>query len=151
MFRFGIIATIIFFIDQLSKWLVVHFLEFDKIIAIMPSINLQLAFNKGAAFGFLANYSGWQRLFFIVLAILVSGSIIFWLKKLSKKNFWEGIALTNILGGALGNLFDRIRFGYVIDFIDVYYQNWHWYTFNIADSAICIGTFILMLTLLKKT
>ena len=150
MVNYGFIATSILLLDQLSKWLVVRYLSFDRIIAVMPCLDLQLAFNKGAAFGFLANASGWQRLFFIGLAIFVSVSIIVWLKKLEKKDFWEGVALAGILGGALGNLVDRIRLGVVIDFIDVYYQDWHWYTFNLADSAICISTVILILTVFKR-
>ena len=150
MLRWGLIASIILLIDQISKWLVVRFLELDAIIKIIPGLNFQLAINKGAAFGFLAHSSGWQRIFFIVLAIIVAVSIIWWLKKLDNKEFWEALALTSILGGAFGNLIDRLRFGYVIDFIDVYYQDWHWYTFNIADSAICVGTVILALTLFKR-
>lgn len=150
MFKCGIIAASILLLDQLSKWLVIRYLSFDRIIAVLPCLDLQLAFNKGAAFGFLANAAGWQRLFFISLAIFVSVSIIVWLKKLAKKDFWEGVALASILGGALGNLVDRIRLGVVIDFINVYYQDWHWYTFNLADSAICFGTVILLVTVFNK-
>ena len=152
MRRWLSLATVVFVIDQLSKWLILQTFVPGSSMPVIPGLNLQLAFNTGAAFGFLANSSGWQQLFFIGMAILVSISIIFWLKKLTKQEFLDGLALASILGGALGNLVDRIRFGYVIDFIDVYYNTaWHWYTFNLADAAICAGTALLMFTLLKQT
>ena len=150
MLRWGIIAVVILLIDQASKWLVLRHLDLEEAVQVMPGFNLQLAFNKGAAFGFLSQHSGWQRFLFVGLAIFVSISILVWLYRLNQKQFLDGLALSVILGGALGNLLDRIRFGQVIDFIDIYYQNWHWYTFNIADIAICIGAAILMLTLFVK-
>lgn len=150
MFRWIILAGIIVCSDQITKWLLLTSVDLTQSIPLIPGLNLQLAFNQGAAFGFLAEHSGWQRLFFIGITILVVTSIIIWLIKLSKKEVLDGIALSVILGGALGNLVDRIRFGYVVDFIDVYYRHWHWYTFNIADIAICCGTAILLYTLIVK-
>lgn len=150
MLKWLMIAIAIFLVDQGSKWLVLQYLDLDKVIQVIPGFNLQLAFNKGAAFGFLAHYPGWQKTFFIRLAIFVSISIIIWLYRLDQKEYLDGIALSLILGGAIGNLIDRIRIGQVIDFIDIYYQDFHWYTFNIADTAICVGAAILVLTLFKK-
>ena len=150
MLHWGTIAVIILLFDQGSKWLAKSYLKIGEIVSVIPGLNLQLAFNKGAAFGFLASHSGWQRFFFIGLTIIVSITIIFWLFKLEKKDFLDGIALSCILGGAIGNLIDRIYFGQVVDFIDFYYKKWHWYTFNIADTAICVGAAILIFTLFRS-
>jgi signal peptidase II len=149
MLKWIFLATIIFCLDQGSKWLILQRLDLDRVIQVIPGFNLVLTFNKGAAFGFLAQHSGWQRIFFIVLAILVAISILFWLYKLEDWEFLDGIALSMILGGALGNLLDRLYLGKVIDFIDLYYKDFHWYTFNIADTAICLGAAILVFTLFR--
>ncbi len=111
---------------------------------IAPFVNLTLIYNTGAAFSFLSEAGGWQRWFFSILAIGVSLLIIVWLKRLPKDQRWVAAGLALILGGALGNQFDRLLLGHVIDFIDVYYATYHWPTFNIADSAITIGASILV-------
>ncbi|HSX19714.1 MAG TPA: signal peptidase II, partial [Gammaproteobacteria bacterium] len=113
-------------------------------------LNLHLAYNKGAAFGVLESAGGWQRWAFIAVAIITSAVILLWGKKLGKKHKLETLALSLILGGAWGNLIDRIRVGYVIDYIDFYIGNWHWYTFNVADIAICVGAVLLVLLSFKK-
>jgi signal peptidase II len=120
--------------------------------AIFPGFDLELRFNHGAAFSFLADETGWQRWFFVVFAIAVSIMLYFWLRRLPRSQKIEGIGLSLMLGGALGNLVDRIFFGYVIDFISVYIQkpNWTWPAFNIADSAICVGVALVMFALLRK-
>jgi signal peptidase II len=134
-----LLAGAILGIDQISKLFCLNYLVLYKVVPIMPFFNLRLAYNEGAAFGILSSENGWQRAFFIALTMGVSSVIIYWLHKLEDKNILESCALTLILGGALGNLFDRIWYGYVIDFIDFYIGIWHWYTFNVADIAICIG------------
>ena len=139
MLRWMLVATILLGLDQASKWLCLNYLVLYKPVSIMPFFNLLLAYNEGAAFGILSSENGWQRILFIVLAMGVSSLIIYWLYKLSYSNFLESSALVLILGGALGNLLDRIYYGYVIDFIDFYVGNWHWYVFNLADVFICIG------------
>ena len=149
MLRWLVIASVIFLLDQVTKLFAIKLLPLHYEIAIMPGLNFTLAFNKGAAFGLLANSAGWQTAFFITLALFVVVMLIMWLKKLQAQDFLEAIALTCILGGALGNLLDRIRLRVVIDFIDVYYKDWHWYTFNIADIAICVGTLLLAITVIK--
>ena len=101
--------------------------------------------NTGAAFSFLSDAGGWQRWFFAVLAAIVSIVIALWMARLKKHEMMLGIALALILGGAIGNLIDRIAYGYVIDFLDVYYQSWHWPVFNVADSAITLGVILLIL------
>ena len=104
-----------------------------------------LAHNAGAAFSFLSNESGWQRWFFSVIALAVSIGITLWIKKLNSSQTLLALGLSLVLGGAIGNLWDRVTLGYVVDFIDVYYQQSHWPAFNIADSAICVGAVLLVL------
>ena len=120
-------------------------MELYQSIAVLPFFNITLAYNHGAAFSFLASESGWQRWFFTGLAVVVSIVLLVWLKRLKTDAKLEAISLALILGGALGNVIDRVVHGYVIDFIDVYYGTYHWPAFNVADSAICIGAILLIL------
>lgn len=138
------LAIVIFVLDQASKFFIAHTPSL-KYARIMPHLNFHLAHNKGAAFGLLSTAGGWQRSVLIIIALVVSGIFLLWSKRLSKKDRLETIALGLVLGGAWGNLVDRIRFGYVVDFIDFYIGNWHWYTFNIADIAVCIGIALLLI------
>ena len=114
-------------------------------IELVPSLALTKAYNTGAAFSFLGDASGWQRWFFSGLAVVVCGVLLVWLRRLHADEWRTALALTLILGGAIGNLVDRVLYGHVIDFIDVYYKTWHWPTFNVADSAISIGAALLVL------
>ncbi len=122
---------------------------YEKMPLIPGWFNLTLAHNSGAAFSFLASESGWQRWFFALVAIIISSIIFFWLKKTPSNKRWLAIALSLILGGALGNLWDRLTLGYVVDFLDFYYQSGtrelHWPAFNIADSAISIGAVMMVI------
>jgi signal peptidase II len=138
------LSVLIIILDQMSKLLVLHFITFNQPIAITPFFNLVLAHNPGAAFSFLAQQGGWQGWLFGIIAILVSGCLIYWLYKLPSKQTWLAIALALIIGGALGNLCDRVIHGYVIDFLDFYIGNWHWPAFNLADSTISIGAVMLI-------
>ena len=133
------LAVAVVFLDQLSKYIASTSLEMYQPIAVMPMFNWTLMHNPGAAFSFLANESGWQRWFFTAIAVVVSVVLFFWIKRLEQHEKWQAIALALILGGAVGNVIDRIWFGYVIDFIQIYYEQWYWPAFNIADSAISIG------------
>lgn len=145
-----LLSVVIFIIDQITKLLAVKFLIEQQPVTVFPGFNLDLTFNQGAAFGMLADSSGWQQVLFIVVTLVVSAAIILWLQCLDKAaNRLEAWSLTLILAGALGNLLDRVRLSYVIDFIDVYYKNWHWYTFNIADSAITLGVMLLIYVTLR--
>ena len=136
--------------DQISKYLSTqHLMLVDK-IKVFPGFDLTLRHNTGAAFNFLANAAGWQRWFFIGLALSVSVVIFVWLGRLTSKDKQEAFALSLILGGAVGNLLDRITYGYVTDFILLYYKEWEWPAFNIADSAIFLGVVLLLPTLFKK-
>ena len=137
-------------LDQISKYLVVRHLAMHEPLALVPSLNLTLMYNTGAAFSFLSQAGGWQRWMFTGVAVLVSVVLVVWLKRLSAKKCWEAAALALILGGALGNVIDRIRLGHVVDFIQVYYRDWFFPAFNVADSAITLGVILLLLDAVVK-
>ncbi len=132
-------------LDQLTKFWIAANLSIYERINLLPFLDITRVHNRGAAFSFLSSASGWQRWFFTVLALAVSVMILFWLRRLpaGQQRLAAGLAL--VLGGALGNLWDRLQFGYVVYFIDVYYGNWHWPAFNVADSAITVGAALLIL------
>lgn len=138
------LAVIIIFIDRYSKIWVVQHLNYFEPLKVLPVFNLTLAYNTGAAFSFLHDAQGWQNLFLGGLAGMVSILILIWLAKLSSASRWLNIALCFILGGALGNAWDRMLHGYVIDFLSFHLGEWHFAIFNIADSAICIGAAMLL-------
>jgi len=144
------IAAIIICLDQLSKVWMASWLMLGESVAILPHLNLTLAHNTGAAFSLLADAGGWQRWLFSGLAITISIILIFWLSRLHREQTRLSIALTLILGGAIGNLIDRLVYGYVIDFIDLYYGDWHFPAFNVADSAITIGALLVLLDALLQ-
>jgi signal peptidase II len=141
---FGLIALVIL-IDQISKYFILHHLYVGEQIKLLPVFNIILSFNPGAAFGFLNQAGGWQVLFFSGLSILVILILLIWLFRLSYPNAWTACALSFIIGGAAGNLIDRLRFSFVIDFFDFHINNWHYATFNVADSAIVAGVLMLLL------
>ena len=145
MLKFLWVTFIVIVLDQLSKQAAEYYLVFSVPIPVIPFFNLTLSYNTGAAFSFLSDAGGWQRWFFIVLALVVSVAIVMWIKKLTADDKWVAIALSLVLGGAIGNVIDRVLFGHVIDFLHVYYEQWSWPVFNIADSAITIGVVILLL------
>ena len=132
-------------LDQWSKIAIDSAMHLYQSIAIAPYFNLTYVRNTGAAFSFLSEAGGWQRWFFAIMAIIISTVLIVWLYRLKKNETLLAIALSLVLGGALGNLIDRLVYGYVIDFLDVYYQNWHWPAFNVADMAISLGVFLMLL------
>lgn len=131
-------------LDQWSKHIVDSAMQLYQSIPIIPYFNLTYVHNTGAAFSFLSQAGGWQRWFFAALALTVSIGITIWLTRLKKQETLLAVALALVLGGAVGNLIDRLMYGYVIDFLDVYYQDWHWPAFNIADSAITLGVILML-------
>jgi signal peptidase II len=141
------LAIILF--DQLTKYLAAQFLPAYGSVAVLPSLNLTLMHNTGMAFSLLHEAGGWQRWVLSGAALAVSGVILVWLRRLPRRG-WLPFALAMILGGALGNLWDRVVLGYVIDFIDVYYRHWHWPAFNVADSAISTGAVVFIIASLKE-
>ncbi len=144
MTRWLWLSLLIIVLDQLTKQLVEQSLSLYEVIPLLPSLNLTLAYNEGAAFSFLSDQGGWQRWFFSGLALVVSLVLVGWLAKLREDRLLA-ITLALIIGGAVGNLIDRVLWGHVIDFIDVYARQWHWPAFNVADSAICVGVVLMFL------
>jgi signal peptidase II len=131
-------------LDQGSKLAIAGSMQLYESIQIMPFFKLTYVHNTGAAFSFLSEAGGWQRWFFAGLALVISAVIAVWLTRLNKHETLLAIALALVLGGAVGNLIDRLAYGYVIDFLDVYYDTWHWPAFNIADSAITLGVILML-------
>jgi signal peptidase II len=133
-------------LDQATKYLVAANLEeFDRIV-LLPVLDVMRLHNEGAAFSFLSKASGWQRWLFTALGLAVSAGILIWLRRLpSSGQHLLAAGLSLVLGGALGNVIDRVRFGHVIDFIRVHYADWDFPAFNVADSAITIGAALLIL------
>ena len=138
------IALIVVLFDQISKITMSRLLAFGQSEPVTSFYNLVMVYNKGAAFSFLADQQGWQRYLFAGISLAASLLIIWMLKRNpSQRLFCWALAL--ILGGAIGNLIDRLAYGHVIDFLDVYFYGWHWPAFNVADSAITIGAGLFIL------
>jgi signal peptidase II len=133
-------------LDQITKWAILKWVPLYDKIAVTSFINITHQQNRGAAFSFLASASGWQRWFFTALAIVVSVAIVVWLWRIRKDRLLVlSSGLTLVLGGALGNAIDRIRFGHVVDFIQVLIAGWPFPSFNVADSAITVGAVLLII------
>jgi signal peptidase II len=141
------VAVVVF--DQLTKFAATDYLTQHGEIHLAPFLNLVLVHNTGAAFGFLSGAGGWQNVFFIIVALGASIFILWMYRSLSAQDRLLATGLMLVLGGALGNLIDRLIHGYVVDFIDVYYGTWHWPAFNVADSAITIGAVLLVIDALS--
>ena len=151
MLRWLWLSALLLVLDQGTKQLASAFLELRQPVLVVPNFYLTLLHNTGAAFSFLSDAGGWQRWFFAVLAFLVSLVIVVWLARLPQGSRWTAIALALVLGGALGNLVDRVVLGYVVDFIQIYlpFLPWRifnpWPAFNVADSAIAVGAVMLVI------
>lgn len=145
------IASVAIILDQITKHLAVAYLEYLEVSPVTPFFYLTLRFNEGAAFSFLAGAGGWQRWLFSVLALVISILLIVWITRIFRRqgNTMEALALSLILSGALGNLYDRVMLGHVVDFIVLHYQTHEWPAFNIADSAICAGAALLILDMFR--
>lgn len=141
-------ALVVILLDQWSKQAILaHFYE-GEILDFTNFFAFTLRYNPGAAFSFLADSGGWQRWFFTGIALVASALLSFWIKRVAANKPYEAFALAFILGGALGNLYDRIVLGHVVDFILVHYQDHYWPAFNLADSAISLGAAILIIDML---
>jgi len=159
MLKWLSLSVVVIILDQFTKVWASSELTYAVPVSVMPSINWLLAHNLGASFGFLSDAGGWQRWFFVVLACVVSVVIVFWLKSLSRADKCLALALALILGGAIGNVIDRALYGYVIDFVQFYYQSethclpgfyftgsqCNWPVFNIADMAIVGGAALMII------
>jgi signal peptidase II len=136
-------AALVVAADRLTKWAALASLRPGEALEVTGFFNLVLVFNRGAAFSFLANQPGWQTPFFVAVALLASG-IVSWMlwRDPARRLLCSGLAL--VLGGALGNLWDRLAYGHVVDFLDFHAMGWHWPAFNVADSAISVGAAVLI-------
>ena len=143
------LAGIVALLDQVSKWIVLGTLRPGEVHYVTPFWNWVLAFNPGAAFSFLSDAGGWQRWFFTILSLAVSAWIVILLRRHSGE-FWLSLSLTLVLGGALGNVIDRIRFGVVVDFIQWHAAGHYWPAFNLADAAITLGAVLLLWDQLRR-
>ena len=139
------IAVLVVALDQWTKALALAHLDYGQPVRLLPVFNLTLQYNTGAAFSFLSDAGGWQRWFFSAVAVVASLVIAVWLARLHRGETMLAISLSLILGGAIGNLWDRLVLGYVVDFISVHYQQWYFPTFNVADSAVTVGAFLMIL------
>jgi signal peptidase II len=143
------IAAIVILLDQITKITIIQMFKYGESHPVTSFFNLVLVYNKGAAFSFLANQGGWQRYFFTGIGVFAALLIIYLLKKhAGQKLFCWALAL--ILGGAIGNVIDRIMYGHVIDFLDFHVNSWHWPAFNVADSAIFVGAALFVIDELRR-
>lgn len=145
---FPVVATfaLILLADQASKIFLDNYLVYGESLNIFSGLSFQLIYNQGAAFGILSDQSGWQRWFLVLVSIGISLVLVFWIGKTVNTSKLECFSITFILAGAIGNLLDRLIYGYVIDFIYVFYGDYSWPNFNIADSSITIGAVLLIYT-----
>lgn len=139
------LALVVLVVDLGSKqWVMSHF-QLGESLPLIPFFNLTYAHNSGAAFSFLADKDGWQRWFFAVIALAITAALLVMMYRSSASQKLNNIAYAMIIGGAVGNLTDRLVHGYVIDFVDFYINDWHYPIFNIADAGICIGALLIVL------
>jgi signal peptidase II len=146
-----LMSVVIVLLDFWTKGLATESLTLYRPVEVTSWLNMTLAHNYGAAFSFLSDAGGWQRWLFTGLASVVTLVLIVWLFRLTAREKLTAVGLCLIIGGAVGNLIDRIVNGYVVDFIDVFYQGWHWPAFNLADSAITGGVILLLLDALLQS
>lgn len=140
-----VLALAIGVADQVSKaWVLAALTPYEP-VAVTPFFNLVLVHNTGAAFSLLADAGGWQRWFFVILTVAIAAVVTIWLLRSARSQRATPLALALVLGGAIGNLIDRLRFGHVVDFLDFHAGGWHWPAFNLADSAITCGAALLVL------
>ena len=148
LLRYAVLGILLVMLDVFSKDVVERSLADGSSIDLLPFLQLVLVYNRGAAFGFLGEASGWQLPFFLAIGAIVSIMIVIRLARAAATQKWFEVALVLILAGAVGNLIDRIRFGHVVDFIEIYYGTWRFPAFNVADMAIFLGAVMLVLELL---
>ena len=145
------VAVAVVVADQITKVTIDGALELYERIPVTSFFNITKAYNPGAAFSFLSEAGGWQRWFFTIVSAVVSVVLIVWLQRMTARERWLGTAIALILGGAVGNLIDRVVYGHVVDFVQVYWRDWYFPSFNVADAAISVGAAILIvLTLFDR-
>jgi signal peptidase II len=140
---FGV-AVLVVVIDQLTKLVVIREFDLYDRLPVLPFFDLVRLHNTGAAFSLLAGASGWQNWFFTGVAVLVCGVLVWWFRQVPQGRVLVPLALTLVVGGAIGNLIDRLAYGYVVDFVLLYWREWSYPAFNVADSAITVGVVLLL-------
>ena len=141
-----LLSLLVILVDQLVKGFVLAHVKLFETVYVLPVFNIALFHNTGAAFSMLAGASGWQRWFFVILAVVISGLIVGWLWRSPKDSSgWVAAGLALVAGGALGNVWDRLAQGYVVDFLQFHWQGWYFPAFNVADSCITVGAALLIL------
>lgn len=143
------LSALVVVLDLGTKWLATDLLDYAISVPVLPFFNFTLLHNTGAAFSFLASAGGWQRWFFAALAVAISAMLVKWLASI-KDDKWLAVAIALVLGGALGNLYDRVVLGYVVDFLHFYWESYHFPAFNVADSAITVGAIMMALDIFRK-
>jgi len=153
LFFVTLVVALVIAADQISKNLVLQSLQPGQLVPIVPNFfNLTLTYNPGAAFGLWTSLTGWYRILAIVFSTAVAlCAVLYFLRHKQYARAWPQVALALILGGALGNIIDRVQHGAVVDFLDFYLDSYHWPAFNVADSAICVGVFALIFYKPPKT
>jgi signal peptidase II len=144
MTRWLAVSLVVIIVDQISKFVANAQLVYAEPLPVLPSFNLTLLYNRGAAFSFLSEAGGWQRWFFVVVSVVAVVFLTYWLRKLKSGQWILALALSLVIGGAVGNLVDRLWLGHVVDFIQLYYKSFYWPAFNVADSAITVGAVLLV-------
>lgn len=138
-----LISLFVILLDQLTKGIILHYFAFGEVLTVFPCFNLLLTYNKGVSFSFLTSDSPYMPWILSAFALIICAFIVAWMRQEKDKFTRIGFAL--VLGGAVGNVIDRVRLGAVVDFLDFYIGAYHWPAFNIADSAICIGVFLILI------
>ena len=139
------LAALVVLLDQWSKVLALEHLDYGRPLKLLPVLNLTLQYNTGAAFSFLSGAGGWQRWLFSTVALVASVVIFVWLARLKRGERLLALSLSLILGGAIGNLWDRLQLGHVVDFVSVHYGPHYFPTFNVADAAVSVGAGLMIL------
>jgi signal peptidase II len=143
-----VLSVVVLILDQLSKSFVVASLTYGQPYPVFPFLNFTLVYNHGAAFSFLSDAGGWQVWFLLFVALSITSGLVFWLYRTPRRLWAQSLALGLIIGGALGNIIDRVRLHKVVDFIDFHINSWHFAIFNVADMAVSIGVVVLLLSFL---
>ena len=138
------LSIVVLAVDQLTKWAALAGLSYAHPVEVLPFFDLTLLYNTGAAFSFLADHDGWQRWFFVFLAGVITAALLAWLVFVAIRDWRVKAGITAVIGGAIGNVIDRVAYGHVVDFLDFHVAGWHWPAFNIADAAITIGVALII-------
>lgn len=149
--RWYLLAALIVALDQGAKYLALHGLDYGEPVTLLPVLDLTLQYNPGAAFSFLSDASGWQRWFFILIAVSISALLVVWISRVGRSDRLLSASLACILGGAIGNVIDRLHLGHVVDFISVHWWSQAYFpAFNVADSSITVGAALMLLDMVLQ-